>query len=542
MNNLKNKVVIMTVFLILVVLFGCKSNDETTNQDINNGSDTKNVDTSTSSSDDENRSDSGGDLNIALSAQPAHLDTQLTTNQVIREVSRNIYETLVALDEEYHVQPMLAESIDQSDDYEKYTFYLRKGVKFHNGDEMTAEDVVASMNRWKSLYPNAQAMLGDSEFEKVDDYTVEINLSQSYSDFLVSIAGAKQIPVIMPADIAETSGKDILEEYIGTGPFKFLEWKQDQYLQLTKYEEYESVDFESSGMAGKKEALVENVYYHFVTDSSTRLAGIQTGEYHIAEKLSYDDYDMVESDQNLNPLVDHYASATLVFNKKEGIFTDVNMRKAVNAALDIEQILMGAFSNDIFYDMTSSYIYEKQIDWFSEEGKEFYNQTDPKLVQDYLEEADYNGEPIKIVTTRDYEYMYNISVVLQQQLEEAGMTVDLQVFDWASLDAVQEEPEKWDIANINFTPVTSPIDLLYFSTTWRGWNDDEEILDLLDQIAKSSSKEEKKGLWDKTQARSWDYLPIIKLGDFNDFIASSSSVEGLSLFQGLILWNTKVIE
>src|SRR5699024_11106937 len=120
--------------------------------------------------------------------------------------------------------------------------------------------------------------------------------------------------------------------------------------------DYKPVDSTPSGTSGKKEVLVDNVFYHFVTDSSTRLAGVQTGEYHIAEKLSYDDYDMLEAVPDIEAYVDHYASGTFVYNKKEGVFTDINMRKAVNAVMDADDILIGTFSNDIFFDKTSSYI------------------------------------------------------------------------------------------------------------------------------------------------------------------------------------------
>lgn len=516
-----------TILLIVLVLAACSSSsDGNSSQD-----DGANADDTVES-----------ELNIALSIQPTTLDTQLVTGTATREVSRNFYETLVTLDSNYQAVPMLAESIDESEDGKEYTFYLREGVKFHNGKEMTAEDVAASMNRWKELYPNAQTMLGDSEFEVADDYTVVLKLEKPAPLALIGIAGAKQIAAIMPREVVETAESSGVTEYIGTGPFKFVEWKQDQYIHLTKFDDYQPVDFAADGLAGKKEAFIDDIYYHFVTDGSTRAAGIQSGEYDIAENLSRDDYDMLEENPNVNLHIDHYGSATFVFNKKEGVFTDVNMRKAVNVALDFDEVLLAGFSNDVFYNLSPSYLYEEQVDWYSEAGKEFYNQNDPELAKQFLEKAGYDGEAVKLVTTRDYEYMYNMSVVVQEQLEQIGMNVELEVYDWATLDEVEQDPAKWDFANINFSLVTSPTDLLYLSPDWRGWNDDAEINDLLAEIAETVSPEERKELWEKAQARSWDYLPAIKLGDYNDFVASTDKVEDLTTFQGLILWNTKVVK
>src|SRR5699024_1451068 len=89
-----------------------------------------------------------GDLNIAVSAQPPTLDPMMTTATVALDVTRNVFEQLVALNADYEATPLLAESVEVSDDGLTYTIKIRQGVKFHNGDEMTTEDVEASMNRW----------------------------------------------------------------------------------------------------------------------------------------------------------------------------------------------------------------------------------------------------------------------------------------------------------------------------------------------------------------------------------------------------------
>src|SRR5690606_31249107 len=144
-------------------------------------------------------------LNIAVTAQPPTLDTHLTTATVALDITRNIFETLVTMDEDFVAVPMLADSIDISDDGLTYTFKLREGVMFHNGEEMVAEDVVASMNRWLASSSRAKMLLAGAEFVEVDEYTVQLNLQERASDTLDVMAGQGQFAAIMPKEVIEAA-------------------------------------------------------------------------------------------------------------------------------------------------------------------------------------------------------------------------------------------------------------------------------------------------------------------------------------------------
>ena len=176
------------------------------------------------------------EVHVALNAAPSTLDCTLTSALVTKQIAySNIFESLVTMKSDYSVAPELAESYEVSDDHTEYTYHLRKGVLFHNGDEMKASDVVASMNRWVLNYGNAQALVGDSKFEAVDDYTVKITLKTPSIFLNELIAGAGNMPIIVPEETLETldSETGALTEFIGTGPYKFEEWKTDQYIKLT---------------------------------------------------------------------------------------------------------------------------------------------------------------------------------------------------------------------------------------------------------------------------------------------------------------------
>ena len=185
-------------------------------------------------------------LKVALAVNPPTLDPWLSTAAAVRDANRGIYEGLFELDENLEPKEQLCESYTVDSEHKEWTFKLRQGVKFHNGDEMKAEDVVASLNCWIKNNVAAPSVITAGEtFEKVDDYTVKISLEKP--------------------------------EYIGTGPMKFEEWKQDSYIRFTKNEEYTSPGYALTGEAGDKTVYYKEIYYYIVTDSSIRTAGIQSG-------------------------------------------------------------------------------------------------------------------------------------------------------------------------------------------------------------------------------------------------------------------------
>ena len=240
----------------------------------------------------------GGELRVALVTQPPTLDQPATTATVSRDTARLMFETLLTTDSNYQAVPMLAESVETSDDGKTYTFHLRKGVKFHNGKEMTSEDVVASMYRWMEK----SSIIGPVEgatFEAKDEYTVVLQLTQPSPLTLDTLASAKMAAAIMPKEVVEAATpEDGVAEYIGTGPFKFVEWKQDQLIHFTKFDDYQPVDAKADGLAGRKEALVDDIYFHIVSDASTRLAGLRSGEYDFAYTIPFDNYEQLMTEKN----------------------------------------------------------------------------------------------------------------------------------------------------------------------------------------------------------------------------------------------------
>lgn len=486
------------------------------------------------------------ELSIAWNAAPPTLDIHKTSAVVARQIAYgNIYEALMTEKEDYTPTCELAESFDVNEDYTEYVYHLRQGVLFHNGEEMKADDVVASMNRWIESYGNAATMVGDSRFEKVDDYTVKISFTTPCMYLNDLIAGAGQMPAIIPASTIETEDPDTgyLTEYIGTGPFRFDEWVQDQYIKLSKFEDYQPYGEEGyqDGFAGYKVAYVDTVYNYFATDDASRVAGMQSGEYDIAYSLPIDNYAQFEGKEDYIIYNEMTGATCLIYNKQEGLSANKTFRQAINAALNQEEIMMAGVPNPEFYRLDSSYMYKEQKTWYSDAGSEYYNQNDPEKAKELLAEAGYNGETFTLLVSSDYTEFYNDAVVIQNELQAIGVDCELLVGDWATFLSYRSDPSAYDAFITSFTPIATPTMNLYLTQTWPGWETDATVVEALDKINSATDAAEAYKEWEALQEYCWsEELPVSKFGDRYVYSVSTNKVEKLGYFQGPYFWNTKV--
>ncbi|MDQ0154021.1 ABC transporter substrate-binding protein [Robertmurraya andreesenii] len=512
--------------MILFAAVGCSNNDK-------ESKDSNEATKSNKSYDDE--------MNIAVTAQPPTLDSVMTVSQVALDIAGNIYETLYTLNEKYEPTPMLAKSVDVSDDGKTYTFHLREGVKFHNGKEMASDDVVASMNRWLEKSSRAKSLLGGAKFETQDPYTTVLHLEKPSSDVLIAMASQSNFPAIMPKEIIESAPAEGVTEYIGTGPFKFKEWKQDQFIHLVKNDDYQAVGEKPSGFAGKKEALVNDVYYHFVTDHSTRIAGIQTGEYDIADNIPTESYEQLSTMDHVKVHTFEGGTLTMFFNVNEGPLADVKLRQAVNTALNMDEILLASFVNEDLYELNPSYMNPNQPQWASDAGKKVYNQGDLEKAKKLLKEAGYNGEEITLLTTQDYGEMYTATIVVQEQLRQLGMNVKVANYDFPTFLEKKNDRSSWDIFITSNGYQLIPPQLLALTPDWAG-NDNPQIKALIAEIREAETPEAAKAKWDELQGFLYEYLSSTVIGQYKSILATTDKLEDFEVFEAPIIWNTKVVK
>ncbi|MFW5645765.1 MAG: ABC transporter substrate-binding protein [Acetivibrio ethanolgignens] len=481
------------------------------------------------------------ELNVAMTANPPSLDVHGVNSNIVGGIGTHIYEPLFAMNSNYEPTPVLADSYSVDETGKVYTIKLREGVKFHNGEEMVADDVVASMTRWLNLSGKANALLNGTVFEKVDNYTVKMIVPEAYADVMTVLAASIQFPAILPKTSIDNASESGITEYIGTGPYKLQEWKQDQYVHLTRYDEYAQPAGETSGFTGKKEANVKDIYYHVVTDDATRVAGLQNGQYDIAEEMPQERYAELEKDDNLQFSVKTTGTLNLFFNTSVGIMANRDMRQAIMSCLSTEEILLAAYGDSSLYILNPGWCNPDDAMWGTDAGNEYYSQNNIEKAKEYLNKAGYNKEEIVLVTTPDYSEMYNATLVVQAQLQKAGINAVVEAYDFATFMEHRSDPKQFSLFITSNRYNLSPVQLSVLTKDWAGL-DVKEVDDRMETIRTAASAKEASTAWADLQSFLYEYGAASVLGHYSGLIATTKKVEGFNYFDFPLYWNVNVAE
>ena len=484
------------------------------------------------------------ELHVAVAQQAPSLDLHKNSSLIARQMmDGTVWEKLVTLNSKAEAVPELCESYDVSEDAKTITFTLRKGVKFHDGSEMTADDVVASMNRWIEGFSSAKSTVGDARFEKVDD-TVKIAADHSILLLPSMIAGAAQPASITTAAACEKEDSNgFMTDYIGTGPYKFSEWVQDQYVKLEKFDDYVPYGTEGEpmdGWSGYKAAPTKILEFDIVPEETTRVAGLETGQYDVIYNLQHDDVPRVEGMDNVTVKSAQQGTVALVFNHKKGVASKQYFRTAVNTCLDMDEILTAVYGEG-GYDLGSCYMDEAQEFWNTDAGSENYNIKDSEKAKQILQENGYDGETFTILCS-NLNNMNYIGVAMEQELEAIGIPTELTIVDWATLTDYRKDPDKFDLYITSFAQVPVPSLKLYFGPNYPGWSDDATLAEKFAAMNSATTLDDAKAAWEDLQAYSWEYLPLINAGHYIANYAWNSDVEGLNDYSGLYFWNAGIKE
>lgn len=415
----------------------------------------------------------GGVLVLAYGAQPADMDHHMgTSGQAGLDCGEQMVEYLFDWDGNLVPQPGLAESHSVSEDGLVHTVKLRKGVLFHNGKEMTAEDVVASIERWLANMPTRPELAEFLEtLVEVDDYTVEFRLHRPTADFLWFISSLTRAHII-PKELCEKYPKEHIpaEEIIGTGPYKMKEFVYDRYVHMVRFEDYSYREEEPDGWFGRKYAYADEIIIRIVPDQSVRTMGVESGEFHYAQGINYGAMETINAHPEMAAVpVKPSAGHLFGINCAAWPTSNVKIRQAMLAAADFDEILQGAYTFPELYRIDSSYMPEESI-WHTTAGSQYHNQKDPERSRQLLEEAGYDGEPIVIIAMTEYEFHITSTLIFAKQLEAAGFNVDVQTMDQGTWIARYLNPDGgWHLGF--FTSVGS----IQGTPTMLGWTRDRHI-------------------------------------------------------------------
>lgn len=467
----------------------------------------------------------GSVLRVATIGEPPMLDSIATTAASTAAIAQHIWETLYTVDENWALAPMLAERLpDVSEDGRVFTIPLRQGVLFHDGTTMTANDVVASLERWLEQATRGRGTAPYVEaIEATGDYTVTIRLNERYSPLIYYLSMNTASASIMPRALAETEGA--LTEYVGTGPFQFLEWRPDRYIRLVRFEDYQARAEAPSAYGGQRSADVDEIQFIPVPDANTRLAGLLGGEYDFAEGLNTESLPRLESASDVEPvIVRPFAYPVMIFNIGDGALTDTATRLAVQAALDLEGMLLAGLGSPEFYSLQGSW-YPEGSPFYTEAGVEFYNNYDPARASELREQSPYNGEPIRILTSQQYEFLYRMSIVAAENLRAAGFEVDLQVLEWATLIERRNDPTLWEAywTYGNFYP--EPTSYSFLVGAGAGNWSPQEKLDILAGMNDAIDEATRVEWWSRLQELLYTEAPVVRIGEMYGLTGHRTNVQ-----------------
>lgn len=475
----------------------------------------------------------GGVLNAAMQASPPTLDPHLTTTTATQQIVFHVFEPLVTFGEDYStIVPVLAESWTVSPDNLTYTFKVRQGVRFHNGAAFTAEDAVASLERLIQHSPVGGFYRGVKSVSVVDVQTFRVML-----DVPLDLLAAMAIPVtcqgIMPKELVQRAQKSELRigSLIGTGPYKFVEWRPDVHILVDRFPGYRPFGGAASGFGGRKEALLDQIRFIPVREQSARIAGLETGRYEYVENLPVSARPTLarNSDISLRVARIQWAPAWEI-NKIEAPTSNMKFRQAVLAALDMKQIMSTVAMHDPrFFRLQPCRFYPEQSAWHTTAGGEMYNQGNKERARRLLQEAGYRGEEIIILSNQNYDWMYRATLAAAPQLEEAGIRVRIEFSDWASQIGKALTLKGWHINQSGWSLSFDPVQLrggLQSGAPYAYGNRSPKMDELLAQAGLKQPLEQKKRLVEEIMKLIYEEVPYIRFGDFFGLEAVRANVEG----------------
>ena len=355
--------------------------------------------------------------------------------------------------------------------------------------------------------------------------------------------------VVRPASLIEKYGNDVLEEHIGTGPYKFDSWVPDASVKLVKFDDYVPVEGEASGFAGKRVAYANEINIQFVTDESVRVSGLETGEFMFAEEISQDKYSQVESSENTVPqIMDSDVEGMLTFNCGAAPFDDLNARKAVAIGLDLEELATAQIGDENFWSLDGC-LFDKSTVWYDEKaGEGVYAKNDLELAKEYLAKSDYNGEPVVIVQGKDDNVESQGAEDLRSQLEKIGFNVEVELYDRATVMEKRSQKEGWAIHLAYFSVWNADPQVWSAWVGTNGWitNWDDENSKKMDEIfAKMLVELDQDARYKLVQDwynTFWEYVPYVKTIDYSRMNATNAKLQGYANYCQPFFWNTWVEE
>lgn len=463
----------------------------------------------------------GDDLIVAAAYDAKALDPAVTIDAPSIFVGIHIHENLLCIDENSNLIPQLAESYDQIDPT-TYRFALRKGIKFHNGEELKASDVKFSMDRVMSPIGSAtRAYSKDlASVEVIDDYTVQMKLKQPSTPFLMLLT--LSWGGIVNEKAVRAAGDNYAMNPIGTGPFRLIDWKRGDRITLERYEDY-------WGERPRYKTLI----FRSLPEPTSRVVELETGGADLALEIPVNEIDRVLSGNNTTLLRTLGSSYTVMgFNCERAPFDNPEVRKAISLAIDTEGIHKAVQRGVGTVPLGPLPTFMPYFD--STLPKHEYA---PQKAKSILEKLGIKNMNMTLWTNEKKERV-DMATIIQAQLAEIGVRVDIRVMEWgAYLQGLKEKANDAFIMGwLNNVPDPDPLcSAVFFSqvkgqTNWCFFGD-KRIDELIESGRQKPEGPERGAIYKELQQRIVNELvPCLYMSADEVRVGANKQVRGLILY------------
>ncbi len=455
----------------------------------------------------------GGTLRVTINNDPSSMDPMLEDAEPAQIPASHIFETVLSNNIAGEVCPQVC-TFEEKDN--QIILKVRDGVTFHDGSPCEITDVEASAKRWMTNVKSAKSNV-ESKLDKMEvvDETLVFSFKEPAPLAATFMSNWDRGLYVIPQEICEKypDSKIADEDLNGSGPYKYVEHLADRYIKMEKYNDYKPLETEEDGLAETRHGYVDELYFYSAPDINARISGVQTNEYDIAFGVPDNMRATLEADPNLDiEIKDLSIYCGLVFNYEKGPCTDVNLRNAILACLDMDSLMLAAQGSADLYYLNPS-VTSTKSKWFVEDSLGKYNAPDIEKAKEYLAQSSYDGSPLVFITTKDNAYMYKTALALSDMVKDAGIVIDIQVYDNATLKEYRMNPDKFDMFSSGLGEKVDPTQIAFFEDGWAGFYKSDKKDELIEKMNNETDFDKRYEYWQELSKVLYEELPIITFGE-----------------------------
>jgi len=495
-------------------------------------------------------------LRFVPQANLANLDPIWTTQYVVRNGSLLIWDMLYGVNDKLEPQPQMVQSHDVSADFKTWTFTLRPGLKFHDGEPVRSKDVIASINRWMARDATMGLPIKRrlDALEALDDSTFRFRLNQPYPKMLFAL-GKSSTPClfIMPERIASTDPFKQITEYVGSGPMRFNknEWVPGSKAIFERFDGYVPRTEKANWLSGGKRMNFDRVEWHILPDSATASAALQNNEVDWVETPSPDLIPLLRKAAGVSvDIADPLGNiGSLRLNHLHPPFNDVRARRAVQMALSQEDYMRAVVGDDETLWKGVPGYFTPDTPLYTEAGGEaLKGKRDYEGAKKLLKEAGYNGEPIILLVATDVAITKAQGDVTADLLKRIGMNVQYTALDWGTVGqrrAKKEAPAAggWNIFHTWHAGADCVNPAPYIAldaggdTAWFGWPKSEPVQAKIAEWYGAPDLAAEKKVIEELNKAAMEHVVYVPTGFFKGYQAWRKSVSGVVKAPFPLFWD-----